>query len=221
MIDREEQIRHLLPLVRRVARRIARVVGGTDVDDLIGDGSVGLIRAVDSFDPSRGLTLEQYARRIVAGAMLNGIRRLDPVSERVRRTLRDAERIRYALATERGELPSMREMEEHVPALKRARTEAHRGTPVSIDAPFPNGERFECSAVDDPQTVAAARAERLRVHDAIAELPLRERRLVIAHYFAERSLRTLSRDMNVSPQRVSQLHLSAIGRMRRGIAAGA
>jgi len=221
MIDREEQIRLLLPLVRRIARRIARVVGGTDVDDLVGDGSVGLIRAVDTFDPRHGLTIEQYARRIVAGAMLNGIRKLDPVSERVRRTLRYAERDRYALATERGELPSMHEMEKRLPALKRARTEAYRGTPVSSDAPFPIGERFALSAGDDPQTVAAAHAERLRVHAAISMLPLRERRLVIEHYFAERSLRTLSRDMNVSPQRVSQLHLSAIGRMRRGLASSA
>jgi RNA polymerase sigma factor for flagellar operon FliA len=219
--DREEQIRRLLPLVRRIARRIARVVGGTDIDDLIGDGSVGLIRAVDSFDPRHGLTIEQYARRIVAGAMLNGIRRLDPVSERVRRTLREAERERYALATERGELPALHEMEQRVPALKRARAEAHRGTPISIDAPLPAGERFAAASVDDPQHVAIAAAERARVQDAIDLLPPRERTLVIAHYFAERSLRTLSRDMNVSPQRVSQLHLIAIGRMRRDLAPGA
>jgi RNA polymerase sigma factor for flagellar operon FliA len=221
MIDREEQIRNLLPLVRRVARRIARVVGGTDVDDLIGDGSVGLIRAVDSFDPQYGVTLEHYARRIIAGAMLNGVRRLDPVSERVRRTLREAERERYALATARGELPAMLEMEQRLPALKRARSEAHRGTPVSIDTPLPTGERFDTSSADDPQLAAEQHAERLRVHGQIALLPPRERRLVIAHYFAERSLRALSTDMNVSPQRVSQLHLIAIGRMRRGLTAGA
>ena len=221
MTDREEQIRNLLPLVRRIARRIARVVGGTDLDDLIGDGSVGLIRAVDSFDPRYGVSLEQYARRVVAGAMLNGIRRLDPVSERVRRTLREAERERYALASERGELPLMLEMEHRLPALRRARTEAHRGTPISIDAPLPSGEHFAPAPTDDPQTLAEYRAERLRVRDAIARLPAREQQLVIAHYFVERSLRALSDEMNVSPQRVSQLHLIAIARMRRGLASSA
>ena len=113
----------------------------------------------------------------------------------------------------------MHEMEQRVPALKRARIEAHRGTPVSLDAPLPLGERYDYSAADDPQTVAAAQADRLRVHGALAQLPPRERRLVVAHYFAERSLRGLSREMNVSPQRVSQLHVSAIGRMRRGLTA--
>jgi RNA polymerase sigma factor for flagellar operon FliA len=221
MIDREEQIRTLLPLVRRIARRIALVVGGTDVDDLIGDGSIGLIRAVDSFDPRHGLTVEQYARRIVAGAMLNGIRRLDPVSERVRRTLRQAERERYTLATQRGELPSIAEMERRLPALRRARTEAYRGTPVSIDAPLPNRERFAIGLRDDPQRAAIESGERERLAGALATLPSRERELILAHYYAERSLRTLSREMDVSPQRVSQLHLSAISRLRDQLASTA
>ncbi|MBC5816127.1 MAG: RNA polymerase sigma factor WhiG, partial [Candidatus Eremiobacteraeota bacterium] len=102
-------------MVKKIARRVSRMVPGTDVDDLVGEGSVGLIRAVDSFDPMRGPSIEQYASRIVAGAMLNGIRRLDPVSERVRRDDREAERERYALATEFGQLPSLLEMEKRRP----------------------------------------------------------------------------------------------------------
>ncbi|MBV8371772.1 MAG: RNA polymerase sigma factor WhiG, partial [Candidatus Eremiobacteraeota bacterium] len=90
-VSREDSIRALLPLVKRIARRIKRLVPGFDLDDLIGDGSLGLIRAVDSFDPSRGPTLQQYAHRLVVGAMLNGIRRMDPVSERARRIVREGE----------------------------------------------------------------------------------------------------------------------------------
>lgn len=215
MTRREAQIRDLFPLVKKIARRIARLVGGTDIDDLIGDGSIGLIRAVDSFDPAYGLTIEQYARRIVAGAMLNGVRRSDPVSERVRRTIRDAEKERYALASERGELPGTGEMERRVPALRRARVEAHRGTPLSIDAPLPSGERLELIAPDDPQTLFDAAVDRARIFAAIAALPVRQRTLIVDHYFGDRSLRTLSADMRVSPQRASQLHLLAISRLRR------
>lgn len=218
MSDRERQIRELLPLVKKIARRVARIVGGAEVDDLVGDGSVGLIRAVDTFDPARGIAIEQYARRIIAGAMLNGIRRLDPVSERVRRTLRNAERERYAIANERGELPSLREMEARIPRLRRARTEAHRGTPLSLDAPFPTGERLELAAAEDPQSVVASGAERESITSAIRVLPPRQRTLIVEHYYGGRSLRTLSRDMNVSPQRVSQLHLLAIARLRRELA---
>ena len=69
---REDKIRALLPFVKRIARRIKRLVPGFELDDLVGDGSLGLIRAVDSYDPSRGPTLQQYARRLIVGAMLNG-----------------------------------------------------------------------------------------------------------------------------------------------------
>jgi len=215
MIDRETQIRDLLPLVKKIARRIASMVGGSDIDDLIGDGSVGLIRAVDSFDPRYGLTLEQYARRIIAGAMLNGIRRLDPVSERIRKTIRDAEKERYALANERGQLPSMSEMESRIPALRRARADAFRGTPLSLDAPLADGESIELASYNEPQSALGAAIQRATVRRAINALPRRQRQLIVDHYYRDKSLRVLSEDLSVSPQRASQLHLLAIGRLRR------
>jgi RNA polymerase sigma factor for flagellar operon FliA len=218
---REERIRALLPLVKQIARRIQRMVPGADLDDLVGDGSLGLIRAVDGFDPVHGVPLEQYARRIVAGAMLNGIRRLDPVSERVRRTMRMAESSRYALAQELGTLPTLHEMERRLPALARARTEAHRGTPLSLDAPFPAGERLEVGQAGDPQEVVVASAERERIRGAVDALSPRQREIVLAHYFRERSLRSLGEPLGISPQRVSQLHLAAIRRLHAALASTA
>ncbi|HEY4434345.1 MAG TPA: sigma factor, partial [Candidatus Cybelea sp.] len=100
---RDEQVSALLPLVRRLARRLKRLVPAFDMDDLVGDGSLGLLRAVDSFDPLRGPQLEDYARRLIVGAMLNGIRRMDPVSERARRIVRDGENQRYTLAAAIGD----------------------------------------------------------------------------------------------------------------------
>jgi RNA polymerase sigma factor (sigma-70 family) len=214
--ERELTIRRLLPLVRRIARRVVRLVPGSDIDDLIGDGCIGLLRAVDAYDATLGTTLEHYVRRVVLGAMLNGVRRLDPVSERVRRTVRLAERERYEIAATRGELPTMASLERERPALARARMHAHRGSPLSLDAPLP-GEIAPpmAEALEDPAHVVIAHAERERVHDAIRALPPRQRALVVAHYFGERPLRALSDEMRVSPQRVSQLHLAAIVRMRR------
>ncbi len=219
--DREATIRELLPMVRTIARRIARLVPGSDLDDLVGDGCVGLIRAVDGYDPARGITLEHYTRRVVAGAMLNGVRRLDPVSERVRRAVRLAERDRYALATQRGALPREAELERRHPGLAKARLEAHRGTPLSLDAPMPPGERLTPERHDDPAAAAVAAGERARLGAAIRSLPHRQRRIVVAHYFAEHSLRALSAELHVSPQRISQLHRAAIERIRDALAATA
>jgi RNA polymerase sigma factor (sigma-70 family) len=216
--DREEAIRSLLPLVRAIARRIARLVPGTDLDDLIGDGCVGVIRAVDGFDPRFGASLEQYARRIALGAMLNGVRRLDPVSERVRRLVRIAERERYALALELGAMPPPAELERRHPNLVRAQTEAHRGSPLSLDAPLPPDAGGAPVGGADPADAAIENAERRRIRAAIDALPQRQRAVLVAHYFNERPLRALSDEMRVSPQRVSQLHVAALERMRRALA---
>ena len=70
----------------------------------------------------------------------------------------------------------------------------------------------------DPAEAILAGAERRRIRAAIEELPQRQRAIVVAHYFNEQPLRALSDKMRVSPQRVSQLHVAAIQRMRRILA---
>jgi RNA polymerase sigma factor FliA len=211
---REELIRDFLPLVKKIARRIKRLVPGYDLDDLIGDGSIGLIRAVDSYDPSRGPALEHYARRLIAGAMLNGIRRMDPVSERARRALRDGERQRYTIAVTRGSLPDLAEIENLCPGFERARAAVHRGAPLSLDAPLPERERLIDDWGGDPARVS----ERTQAGDALRAvvdaLPARQREVVMQHYYAGRSLRAIGRRLCISPQRASQLHLMAIDSLR-------
>lgn len=216
--EREQQIRELLPIVRQIARRVRAVVGAADFDDLVGDGSIGLVRAVDTFDPARGTQLELYARRLVLGAMLNGIRRSDPVSERVRRTLRRVEARRFELAQQRGTLPTFTELEREDPAVRRARTSAYRQAALSLDAPLGPVSDPLADRTADPaaRSVEAERARQLR--EAVALLPERERRIVGMHYASGLTLLAISKRMAVSPQRVSQLHLSALGRMRLTVA---
>lgn len=218
--EREAAIRALLPMVRRMARRVRRMVAGAELDDLVGDGSVGLIRAVDAFDPGRGVPLEQYARKVVLGAMLNGMRRLDPVSERVRRTIRLAERERHARAHREGRMPTPGEMERAFPLLARARAHVFQHTPLSLDTKFPGREKVGMDVDADPQLVLAVRGDRERIHGAIRALPPRQRRIVVAHYYRELSLRSLGPVLGVSPQRVSQLHLLALERLRGELLAG-
>ncbi|MHB8356956.1 MAG: sigma-70 family RNA polymerase sigma factor [Vulcanimicrobiaceae bacterium] len=214
--DREAVIRALFPLVKTIARRVQRMVPAGEIDDLIGDGCIGLIRAVDSFDPQRGPTLEQYAGRVAAGAMLNGLRRLDPVSERVRREVREAERERYELATQRGEMPTLRELEQRRPALHRASVHAYRYTPLSLDGPLPSGEHMDGDWSADPAAVAIANARRGEVRKALARLPARQRTVLALHYFGELSLHQIGERLAISPQRTSQLHLAALRNLRKG-----
>jgi RNA polymerase sigma factor for flagellar operon FliA len=214
---REDVVRSLLPLVRRAARRLKRLVPSLDLDDLVGDGCVGLIRAIESFDPARGPQIAEYARRLVVGAMLNGIRRMDPVSERARRIVRDGENRRYALAAERGSVPSSVEMERRCPGYRRAIAAAYQGQPLSLDAPLPRGESLAYDWGDDPARIVERRLERARLAELIAALPGRQRDLVLMHYFKETSLRAIGRRLAISPQRASQLHTSALTKLKRRV----
>jgi RNA polymerase sigma factor for flagellar operon FliA len=217
VIERESRIRDLFPLVKRIARRVHRLIPGSDLDDLIGEGSLGLIRAVDSFDPTRGPSLEQYASRIVVGAMLNGLRKLDPVSERVRREVREADRQRYELATQLGVLPTQRQMEQRRPALRRAVTHAYRYTPLSLDGPLPPGERLPGDWDADPAALAAERSERDCIQAALHALSVRQRQVLALHYFRGESLHQIGETLAISPQRASQLHLAGIKNLRKVI----
>ncbi len=212
--DREETIRTLFPLVRSSARRVLRVVAAADFDDLIGDGSIGLIRAVDTFDAERGTSLELYARRLIVGAMLNGLRRCDPVSERVRRTLRRAEAERYALAQERGTLPSLAELARDDARLRRARVAAYEQNAISIDAPSASARRAVTDPSADPAELAVSRAKSHAIAEAVALLPERQQRVVALHYTNDLTLHAISASLRISPQRVSQLHLAAIRTLR-------
>ncbi len=213
--ERELRIRELFPLVKRIARRVARMVPGSDIDDLVGEGCIGLIRAVDTFDAARGPTLERYASQIVAGAMLNGLRRLDPVSERVRREIRQAERERFALASREGHLPSMPEMERRRPALRRANLHAYRYAPLSLDGPLPLNEKFALDFTADPAAIAADRAERHNVRAALGALPPRQRDVLDMHYLRGISLHQIGKALSISPQRASQLHLAGLRKLRK------
>lgn len=212
--ERDETIRAYYPLVHAIARRVARVATGADPGDLAGDGAIGLIRAVDTFDDTRGTTLETYARKLILGAMLNGVRRLDPVSERVRRTLRRAEERRYALAQERGTLPGFVELESDDRAIRRARVAAFRQKALSLDAPMAGGLDPLVDRSTEPSVRATERAKRAALLEALALLPERQRRIVALHYGSELSLHAIGFRLRVSPQRVSQLHLSALARLR-------
>jgi RNA polymerase sigma factor for flagellar operon FliA len=212
--DRATRIVRLFPLVRRLAYQVRVMVPGAEFDDLVGDGTIGLIRAVDTYEHARGASLERYVRQVVIGAMLNGLRKRDPVSERARRTLRRADGEVNIFAHEHGRMPTSAELEVRCQGVLRARQAVHAHTPLSLDAPLPTGTRI-LEVGNDPAQLIMGAAERAELDGAVEELPARERRLIKLHYTNEIPLRRIGTCMSVSPQRASQLHLAALARLRK------
>jgi RNA polymerase sigma factor for flagellar operon FliA len=224
---RERLCEEALPLVRRIAtvvrRRLPQHFGA---DDLIGDGCLGLLRAVDRFDPAFGVTFESWAGRIIRGAMLNGLRRMDAVPERVRRDARALDTARWFEAQRTGRAPSDGEAASCAsitPAKLAAIREAARHAPLSLDGPACGdaggtiSERL-VSGQRDPGAIVAEAALRRIVSEAVTMLPGRERVIVQAFYGRGVTFGEIGQTLGVSKQRVSQLHSRAISCLRAALA---
>lgn len=223
--EREALILSLAPLVTILTRVFARKITGVAPDDLRQAGYVAAIRAVDTYDPARGVPLSAYAKQVIAGAILNEARRWDYVSERDRRTLRDAERFVLAFGQEHGRRPTSNEIAENVPKYEHARQAVYEYVPLSIDAAVainvPEGREGpplaivgKLAAPESVEGEVEAAADKMLIAAAIAQLDPRERAIVAAHYFDRKPLREIHREMGLSPQRVSQLHLRALAKLR-------
>jgi len=203
----------MFPVVQSIAKRVARICRLRETDDLVGDGALGLIRAIDAFDPGRGVTFDRYARHVILGSILNGLRKNDPVSERARRRVREGERLRAVLES-RGETADEERLETALPGLRAAKGKVELGIPLSLDAPLPLGHQLRIDWGSDPASICEHRVRRAAARDALRVLSDRQRTIVVEHYFRDVSLRTISTRMAVTPQRVSQLHCAALERMR-------
>ncbi len=218
----DDLCRELLPLVGRLARGLARVYPFTEYQELFQDGCIGMMRAVRSFDASRGVPLEAYARPLIAGSIFNGIRSRDPLSENARKLLRDAERERERLALENpGSVPTLRELAARISGLGAAMMMSHRASTLSLDAPLPDGESLPVSWNDDPARIVESRDRSHRVRSAVARLTPRQRDVVEKHYFARKTVTAVGDELSISPQRVSQLNSSALANLRKKLVAEA
>lgn len=227
--DRAALCEAALPLVRRIAGCVLRRLPAYfTIDDLVGDGSVGLLRAVDRFDPSIGSAFEHWAGRIVRGAIFNGLRRMDFVPERVRRDARTLEASRWYLAQRRGAAPTDGEAATSAgldqKKLDAVRLALRRSAPHSIDIPTPNTSdtqllRDKLKAADiDPAVWVERLAVSQAVGRAVSALPARERLIVASFYAGDVSLRQIGDRLGISKQRVSQLHGRALNGLRAALA---
>ena len=228
--DRDALCEAALPLVRKIAGCVLRRMPAYfTIDDLIGDGSIGLLRAIDRFDPSQGASFEHWAGCIVRGAIFNGLRRMDFVPERVRRDARTLEATRWSMTQAVGVTPSDAEAATNAGLGKRQldaiRIALRRSTPQSLDIPAPNTDDTQPlrdklrSSAADPASAFERLALRRAVGAAVSALPPRERLIVTSFYGGNVSLRQIGDQLGISKQRVSQLHGRALVGLRTALAA--
>lgn len=215
-IERDAQILALAPIVERYVAKYAYAVSPyphvLDVDDLRAAAWAGAVNAVDRFEPWRGIPLAAFASGVVRGAVLNEIRALDPLGEKLRTKLRYARTVHDGLRAALAREPTPAELAASVAdaAVLRAK---HARLPIAARV----DDRDPLSIVTDGRSaedVAIAHLTAVAIADAVTRLPERERHVIDAHYFGRTTLAEIAQTAARTPQRISQLHQRGLRRLR-------
>ncbi len=230
---RDALITRYAPLVKYVAGRVAvNLPKSVDEGDLIGYGSLGLIDAIERFDPQRGVKFETYAIARVRGSMIDGLRSMDwvPVSVRHRNrilesALRDLENRLGRSATDAEIAQELgitsEEYDSRIQDMASSSILSLEDVWGSADESESTGRRVEVKdeKAQDPLDEAEWVSKRESLARAVARLPEREKLVVTLYYFEGLTVKEIAAVMNVSPSRVSQLHTKAVLRLKGALSA--
>ena len=223
-LDAEQFMLAHLPMVRFLARRVhERLPQHVEMEDLVSAGIVGLIDAFHKFDPSKQVQFRSYAQFRVRGAILDSLRALDWGPRELRRKGRQIEDAIQSLNARLGRYPSEAEIASEM-QVTLEQYQQLLGDLRGLDIGTLNAERSEDSEDElaylagDPEENPLLQCERsetkARLAKAIAELPDRERMVLTLYYYEEMTMREVGLTLNVVESRVSQIHSSAMVRLR-------
>lgn len=227
--EREHLILEHLPQVRLVARKIhERVPDSICFDDLLSAGVVGLIQAIDNFDPSQGVKLKTYAEFRIRGAILDSLRDVDWAPRLKRRQARAFEaaigRAEQRLGRTAEEADIAQELNLTVEDYRRKLTEMEalnigeleyirdeRENPVVL--------KYTASPEEESPAVTLERAELERlIATSIDRIPKVEKTVLSLYFYEELTLREIAEVMGIHLSRVSQIKSQAILRLRTSLA---
>ncbi len=233
---RDRLILTYAPLVKFVAGRLGSgLPAHVEEGDLVSYGLLGLIGAIERYDPDRDVKFETYAIARIKGAIIDELRAMDWVPRSVRARARDIERAIAALEAELHRAPTDEEIAKRlgvsIEELDDNLTDIARSSIAALDElwTISTGSGDQVALIDTiedtsgPGPSAALDKTELReaLGDAIARLPEREKLVITLYYYEELTLREIGEVLGVTESRVSQLHTKAILRLKARLAGSA
>lgn len=228
---RNELVDQNINLVHHVARQLSRTLSADmELDELVSAGALGLLKAAEAFDESRGLAFSTFAVPRIQGAILDELRRQDHVPRSVRRRSRDMARARESLMRTLGRSPDDRELAGalgiDVDTLWRWRSDVECAVQVPLDHAAGDGESTTpspaefLSRADEPSVDdrIAKEQEVAAVRDAILALNDQERTVLSLYYFEELKMHEIAEILELTESRVSQIRGKALKRLRTIVA---
>jgi RNA polymerase sigma factor for flagellar operon FliA len=226
--DRDLLLLEHLPAVRYIARRIhERLPQHVELDDLVSAGIVGLIDAFGKFDHAKKVQFKSYAQFRIRGAILDSLRMLDWSPRKLRRKGRAVEEAIRAVQQRVGRAPAEQEIASE---MKITLPEYHQllGDLKGLEIGSLNLERTEDSGDEELAYIPGSPEEdplfrclegEMKQHlvDAIDGLPEKERLVLTLYYYEELTMKEIGLTLGVVESRVSQIHSSAVLRLRAAL----
>ena len=230
-IDRrtkEKLILEYSPLIKFIAQKIAvRLPSNIEFDDLVSSGVIGLMDAIDKYDPSRDNKFKTYAEFRIRGAILDELRAQDWVPRSVREKAKQLEKAHVRLEQRLGRVPNEDELtkelqiskDEYYDLLNQVKSVSI----LSLDeaGSFNSSDRksilslLESCKIPSPITQLSIKAIKEVVTSAIESLPEKQRLVLSLYYYEDLNLKEIGEVLEVTESRVSQLHTQAILWLRR------
>jgi RNA polymerase sigma factor for flagellar operon FliA len=219
---RETIIREFAHVVKAMAYRLAyRLPAYMDAEDLVSVGIMGLMDAMDKYDPTREAKFKTYAEFRIRGAMLDEIRSMDWIPRSVHERVSLLQRTHTRLLNRLGRPPTDEEIAAEMslsPAeLDEFLVRSRGAVLVSLDdinLHEPDGPKILDMLADthhsDPLATILNDQERGRVADAIQQLPEKERLVLTLYYFEELTMKEIGGILKITESRVCQIHTKAI-----------
>ena len=226
---RNQLLARHLGLVHHVAREVSRRIPSIELGELVSAGALGLMKALDSFDLTRGLAFSTYAVLRIRGAILDDLRSRDSTPRSVRMKRRKIEGVAAVLEGELGRSPSPKEIAERLEIDLETFWKWKDAVGIHCEADIPTNSKGQRASRDaenhaDPaatlpsqQMVDSEHVANLRL--LISRLPEQQLRVQALYYYEELNLRQVGEVLKVSESRVSQIRSQALRRLKTEIMA--
>ena len=222
---REQLIIEYAQLVKLVAGRLSMYLGhNVEYEDLVSYGIFGLIDAIDKFDAEKNVKFETYASLRIRGAILDQIRKMDWIPRTVRQRQRKIDDAIKQVEMRTGKTASDEDIAREIgisdEELGTWQSQLKVTNVVSLSefeetGPEPVMEATHNSHFAQPEDVVQEEELKQMLIDSLELLTEKERRVVELYYYEEMTLKEISRILEVSESRISQLHTKALVKMRK------
>lgn len=227
---RERIIIEYAPLVKVVAGHMHMYLGyNVEYDDLVGYGIFGLIDAVDKYDVDKEVKFETYASLRIRGAILDSIRKMDWIPRTLRQKQKKLDSVIKEIEAETGRTATDRQIAEKLDIdeeeLQEWYSKVKATALISLNEYIDQGSEIKMDATKNshfelPERVVEQEEMKHILARSLDVLTDKEKKVILFYYYEELTLKEISRILEVSESRVSQLHTRALQKLRAELGDG-